>query len=59
MYSLSYTEVPRSSETPLYVKKDQRINDRLHDKINILKSQAQSQDNIKLASQISDPKVAK
>lgn len=59
MYIFSYTEVPRSSETPLYVKKDQRINDRLHDKINILKSQAQSQDNIKLASQIIDPKVAK
>jgi hypothetical protein len=59
MYSISYTEVSRSTETPLYLKKEQRINDRLQDKINILKSQAQSQENMKQISQINDQKVAK
>ena len=43
MYFSSYTEVSRGSETPLYVRKEQKINDRLQDKINILKSQAQMQ----------------
>lgn len=40
MYISPNTEVPRSSDTPLYVKKEQKINDRLHEKINVLKSQA-------------------
>jgi len=53
------TEVPRVSETPLYVKKEQRINDRLHDKINILKAQAHSQENIKLVGQMGDSKIVK
>lgn len=43
MYFLPNTEVPRSIDTPLYVKKEQKINDRLQDKINILKSQTNSQ----------------
>lgn len=43
MYFSSYAEVSRGSETPLYVRKEQKINDRLQDKINILKSQAQMQ----------------
>ena len=43
MYFWSYAEVSRGSETPLYVRKEQKINDRLQDKINILKSQAQMQ----------------
>jgi hypothetical protein len=59
MYSISNTEVSRSSETPLYLKKEQRINDRLQDKINILKSQAQSQENIKQVSQVNEQKVNK
>jgi hypothetical protein len=53
------TEVPRVSETPLYVKKEQRINDRLHDKINVLKAQAHSQENIKQVGQIGDSKIMK
>ena len=44
MYFSSYTEVPRGSDTPLYVRKEQKINDRLQDKINILKNQAQMQE---------------
>ena len=40
MYSFPNTEVPRTADTPLYLKKEQKINDRLHDKINVLKSQA-------------------
>lgn len=40
MYISPNTEVPRSSDTPLYVKKEQKINDRLHEKINVLKTQA-------------------
>ena len=44
MYLLPNTEVSRSSETPLYVKKDQKINDRLQEKINILKTQTHLQD---------------
>jgi hypothetical protein len=59
MYSISNTEVSRSSETPLYLKKEQRINDRLQDKINILKSQAQSQENMKQVSQVNEQKVTK
>lgn len=59
MYSISNTEVSRSSETPLYLKKEQRINDRLQDKINILKSQAQSQENMKQISQVNEQKVTK
>ncbi len=59
MYSKSNTEVSRSSETPLYLKKEQRINDRLQDKINILKSQAQSQENMKQIGQVNEQKVTK
>lgn len=44
MYFSPNTEVPRSVDTPLYLKKEQKINDRLQDKINILKSQTNSQD---------------
>lgn len=44
MYFPPNTEVPRSSDTPLYVRKEQKINDRLQDKINILKSQTQNQE---------------
>lgn len=44
MYLKFNTEVSRSSETPLYVKKEQKINDRLQDKINILKTQAHLQE---------------
>lgn len=40
---MSNTEVPRTADTPLYLKKEQKINDRLHDKINVLKSQASFQ----------------
>lgn len=47
MYFPSHTEVPRSADTPLYLKKEQRINDRLQDKITILKAQAHSQDTLK------------
>lgn len=47
MYCLSNTEVPRGADTPLYLKKEQRINDRLQDKISILKAQAHSQDALK------------
>lgn len=47
MYFRSNTEVSRSADTPLYLKKEQRINDRLQDKITILKAQAQSQEAIK------------
>ena len=46
-YQPSDTEVSRTADTPLYLKKEQRINDRLHDKISILKAQTQSQDAIK------------
>ena len=59
MYSKSNTEVSRSSETPLYLKKEQRINDRLQDKINILKSQAQSQETMKQIGQVNEQKVTK
>ena len=44
MYYLSYSEVSRTVDTPLYLRKEQKINDRLHDKINILKTQTQLQD---------------
>ena len=44
MYFSSNSEVSRGSDTPLYVRKEQKINDRLQDKINILKNQAQMQD---------------
>jgi galactose-1-phosphate uridylyltransferase len=47
MYYPSNTEISRSADTPLYLKKEQRINDRLQDKITILKAQAQSQESIK------------
>lgn len=47
MYCLSNTEVSRGADTPLYLKKEQRINDRLQDKISILKAQAHSQDTLK------------
>jgi hypothetical protein len=43
MYFPPNTEVPRSIDTPLYVRKEQKINDRLQDKINILKTQTQNQ----------------
>jgi hypothetical protein len=43
----------------LYVKKEQRINDRLHDKINILKAQAHSQENIKQVGHMGDSKIMK
>jgi hypothetical protein len=46
-YCPSDTEVSRGADTPLYLKKEQRINDRLQDKISILKAQAHSQDTIK------------
>ena len=44
MYLLPNTEISRKIDTPLYVKKEQKINDRLQDKINILKSQTNSQE---------------
>ena len=42
MYILYNTEVPRGSDTPLYLRKEQKINDRLQDKINVLKNQTNS-----------------
>jgi hypothetical protein len=42
LYILANTEVPRNADTPIYLKKEQRINDRLQDKISILKSQIQA-----------------
>jgi hypothetical protein len=44
MYTTPNTEISRSADTPLYLKKEQKINDRLQDKINILKAQAQVQE---------------
>lgn len=44
MYIISYAEVSRSTDTPLYLRKEQKINDRLHEKINILKTQTQQQE---------------
>ena len=44
MYLFCNSEVSRGSDTPLYVRKEQKINDRLQDKINILKNQAQMQE---------------
>ena len=43
MYIWPNTEVPSSRYTPLYLKKEQKINDRLQDKINILKTQTNNQ----------------
>lgn len=51
MYIFPNTEVPRSVNTPLYVKKEQKINDRLQDKINILKTQTNNQDTSRIQSQ--------
>jgi hypothetical protein len=50
---------PEFLGTPLYVKKQQRINDQLHDKISILKAQAHSKDNIKQIENIRDSKIIK
>ena len=44
MYYLSYSEISRTVDTPLYLRKEQKISDRLHEKINILKTQTQLQD---------------
>ena len=41
MYFLSYSEVSRGSDTPLYLRKEQKINDRLQDKLNVLKKHEQ------------------
>jgi len=43
MYIWPNTEVPSSRYTPSYLKKEQKINDRLQDKINILKTQTNNQ----------------
>lgn len=51
MYICPNTEVPRSAITPLYVKKEQKISDRLQDKINILKTQTNNQDTTRIHSQ--------
>ena len=47
MYFLSYSEVSRGSDTPLYLRKEQKINDRLQDKINLLKNQTQMQEPVR------------
>ena len=44
MYFMPYAEISRSVDIPLYLRKEQKINDRLHDKINILKNQTQLQE---------------
>ena len=56
MYLFCNSEVSRGSDTPLYVRKEQKINDRLQDKINILKNQAQMQEPIRPPLQPSNTK---
>jgi hypothetical protein len=56
MYYSPNTEVSRSSDTPLYARKEQKINDRLQDKINILKSQVQES---RIPLQASDARLSK